>query len=162
MKKNLKIDIIGVPNTGKSTFINSILREKISITSNKPQTTEIESLGIMNINENQLIFSDTPGINFIRKSEEILNKNKVAFNKLKSNKSLYIYFFSVDKISHSLLSLSRKTSNNICIINKVDKTKKNKLLTITDTLKEYFDEIFYISALKNENIDLVREYLNKK
>ncbi|MBQ09354.1 MAG: GTPase Era, partial [Gammaproteobacteria bacterium] len=65
------ISIIGRPNVGKSTLLNSILSRKVAIVSDKPQTTRNRITGIKNINGNQLIFLDTPGIH---KPKSNLNK----------------------------------------------------------------------------------------
>ena len=65
-KKLLKISIVGKTNAGKSTLINGLIGETISITNKKINTTEDLILGILNINENQLIFYDTPGLNYLK------------------------------------------------------------------------------------------------
>ena len=71
MHKSGYITIIGNPNVGKSTFLNNVIGEKISSTSNKAQTTRHRLLGILNSDNYQMIFSDTPGVliqvmNFIK------------------------------------------------------------------------------------------------
>ena len=72
------VSIIGKPNVGKSTIINTILEKKISITSRKSQTTRNNILGVKTINNKQMIFIDTPGLHI--KSEKTMNRllNKSA------------------------------------------------------------------------------------
>jgi small GTP-binding protein domain len=77
-KKLLKLSIVGKTNAGKSTLINNIVGEKISITNKKVNTTEDLICGILNINFNQLIFYDTPGLNFI--SDKNINNKKLKIN----------------------------------------------------------------------------------
>lgn len=89
-KKVWYVAIIGRPNAWKSTFINSLLWEKVSITTNVPQTTRKRVLAIFNDSESQIIFFDTP---WIHKSEKQFNKkiNDVAINSFKDSE-LILYF----------------------------------------------------------------------
>ena len=77
------ISIIGKPNVGKSTIINSILKKKISITSRKSQTTRNNILGIKTIANKQMIFIDTPGMHI---------QSKKTMNKIINDKSVIIIF----------------------------------------------------------------------
>lgn len=89
-KKVGYVAVVGRPNAGKSTFLNALLDEKVSITSHVPQTTRKKVLGIFNDDDSQIIFLDTPGIH---KSEKVLNQtiNAEAFGSLKSA-NLVLYF----------------------------------------------------------------------
>ena len=57
------VSLIGFPNAGKSTLLNSLIKKKVSIISPKVQTTQEEIMGILNLNNTQIIFCDTPGLN---------------------------------------------------------------------------------------------------
>ena len=89
-KKVWYVAIIGRPNAGKSTFINALIWEKVSITTNVPQTTRRKVLGIYNDEDSQIIFFDTPGIH---KSEKVFNEkiNEVAIWSFKDSE-LILYF----------------------------------------------------------------------
>jgi len=89
-KKVVYVAVVGRPNAWKSTFLNALLDEKVSITSHVPQTTRKKVLGIFNDDDSQIIFLDTPGIH---KSEKVLNQtiNAEAFGSLKSA-NLVLYF----------------------------------------------------------------------
>lgn len=96
IKKVGYVSIIGRPNTGKSTFINTLLWQKISITSNIPQTTRKRVLGIYNDIDSQIIFFDTP---WIHKSEKLFNQeiNKWALNTIK-DADLILYFIDSSRV----------------------------------------------------------------
>lgn len=95
-KKVGYVAIVGRPNVGKSTFLNTLLGEKVSITSSVPQTTRKKVLGIYNDTDSQIIFVDTPGIH---KSEKILNKsiNAQALGSLR-DVDLVLYFVDSSRI----------------------------------------------------------------
>ena len=78
IKKIIKIAIVGKTNAGKSTLINHIVGEKISIQNKKINTTRDNIVGIRNIKETQMIFYDTPGSNFLKSTK--LNSSKLKIN----------------------------------------------------------------------------------
>ena len=164
--KILKIAIVGRTNAGKSTLINSIVGEKISIQNKKINTTQDLIIGIRNIKKTQLLFYDTPGSNFL-KSLNIQSK------KLKTNlwngideSDLVLYLldskvfnlkFLFDQLD-KLLEINKKI---IIIFNKVDLIASKKLLPIISQVdKKYqIESFFMISAKKNIGIDDLLIYL---
>ena len=163
------ISIIGKPNVGKSTIINSILNKKISITSRKSQTTRNNILGIKTINNKQMIFIDTPGMHM--KSQKTMNKvlNKSAQSIIEDSDIVLftIQRLSLDKQDRLILEKLKETSpETICVINKIDQVNdKNKLLPfIENLLEEYnFNEILMISAKNHDGIEdlinVIKKYL---
>lgn len=153
------VTILGKPNVGKSTLLNTILKQKISIVSPKPATTRIKVIGIYNSDEGQIIFIDTPGF------EE--GRNELGRFMLKSIYSsleetdLILFLIECDgwkEEDEKILEVLKKIDNKKVIlgINKVDKLKfKEELLPLIDESRKKFDfvEIVPFSALKNKNID---------
>ena len=122
-KKSGYISIVGKTNVGKSTLLNEILGQKISITSRKPQTTRHRLLGIKTVKESQMIFIDTPG--FHKDHKRALNKymNKVASSAMKGVDVLVYVIESLawteeDKELTDQIPDGNKTS--ILVINKID------------------------------------------
>jgi GTP-binding protein Era len=153
------VTILGKPNVGKSTLLNTILNQKISIVSPKPATTKIKVIGIYNDEKGQIIFIDTPGF------EE--GKNELGKFMLKSIYSsleetdLILFLIEAtgwkdedEKILDVLKKLDKK--NVILGINKIDTIKfKEELLPLIDESSKKFKflEIVPFSALKNKNLD---------
>ena len=153
------VSIIGKPNVGKSSIINSILKKKISITSRKSQTTRNNILGIKTVEDKQMIFIDTPGMHI--KSEKTMNKilNRSAQSIIDDSDIILfvIQRLSFDKNDELILKkLQESNQKTICIINKIDQVEdKNKLLPLINeiSLKKEFLEIMLISAKTNYGID---------
>ena len=153
------ISIIGKPNVGKSTIINSILKKKISITSRKSQTTRNNILGIKTVGDKQMIFVDTPGMHI--KSKKTMNKilNRSAQSIIDDSDIILfvIQRLSFDKNDELILKkLQESNQKTICIINKIDQVEdKNKLLPFINeiSLKKEFLEIMLISAKTDNGID---------
>ena len=160
------VSLVGRPNVGKSTLLNSIVGHKVAITSNKPQTTRNIIEGIYNDSEAQIIFVDTPGIHKpTHKLGKVLNRQAYY-----SIDDVDIILFLVDG-SESLgpgdkyVLEKLKTVNTpiILVINKVDKISKEKILLKIDEYKDLYDfkEIIPLSALKKDNIETVVKVLKK-
>jgi GTP-binding protein Era len=162
------ISIIGRPNTGKSTLLNSILSRKIAITSDKPQTTRFRIAGIKNIDDNQLIFLDTPGIH---QAQSKLNKYMVE-TAYRTYKSVDLILVLVDcdiksKKHNEIIfqSLENIKTPKYLIINKIDLIQKDKLLPLIENYskigppskqgKDFWKEIIPISALQLDGIDFL-------
>ena len=152
------VSIVGKTNAGKSTLLNSILGQKIAITSRKPQTTRHRFLGIKTESENQIIFVDTPGFHSGQKRALNRYMNKVAANALRG---VDIVLYLIDKLDwqeddlQRLKSISNETSV-ILVVNKIDKLKdKNSLLPFIEERNKdgLFSSIIPISALKGLNLD---------
>lgn len=165
--------LIGTPNSGKSTFLNALLNEKISIVTPKAQTTRNKIRGIYTAEETQIVFTDTPGITSTDWGK-LLNSwmNKYSFSA--SNESdLTLFFVDVSKQhpelgigeeeKHILERLNKKNPV-ILVANKCDIVKP---MRVDDTIAVYskffkFAKTCKISALKREGIDelieLIKEY----
>ena len=160
------VGLVGRPNVGKSTLLNSIIGKKVSITSDKPQTTRNLIQGIYNKDELQIVFVDTPGIH---KSKNKLGKvlNKQAFFSI-DDVDVILFLVDVsedlgkgDKFIIELLKEINKPV--ILVLNKIDKIKKDKILLKIDEYKDLynFSEIIPLSAYKNDNVDRLIMVLEK-
>ena len=113
------VAILGQPNVGKSTLLNAILKEKVSIVSPKPQTTRNKILGIYNDEETQIVFIDTPGIhNSHNKLDDYMNR---AIQSAKNDVDILLYVIDGTK---------KITDNVIDTLNKYTKDIKNIILFI--------------------------------
>ena len=156
-KLNIVISIVGPSNSGKSTLLNKILDEKVSIVSRKVQTTRMGLRGIFNNNEVQIIFIDTPGL-FDAKTifEKAMVEN--AFNNL--NDADLVYFLidgsrKLSKFDKQVLEYFENFKKEaFLIINKIDLIDKKQLLEITNNINSYFSfkKTFYISAKTKEGV----------
>ena len=167
-KKTGMVSLIGKTNVGKSTLLNQLVEQKVSITSRKPQTTRQRLLGIKTDGSNQIIYVDTPG--FHQGHKRALNKfmNKTA---LSSIEGVDIVLFVVDALNFSLTDehlLNRvptKDNQVMLVINKIDKVaKKEKLMPfVEEVIKLFpFSEVIPISALKRKNIDILEKEITKR
>ena len=152
------VSLIGRPNTGKSTLLNSILKEKVAIISNKPQTTRNLVQGIYNEDDTQIVFVDTPGIH------KPIDKLGVALNAQA--------YYSINDVDVLLLvvdasvpygkgdqfiinKLENVDKPVFLILNKIDKLTNDQILLKINEYKDLYEfaEIIPISALKNDNTD---------
>jgi len=152
------IAIIGAPNVGKSTLLNQMMGEKISITSKKPQTTRNQILGVVHRPASQLIFIDTPGIH---KTTLPLNIRIVdaALSAL-GNVDIVLIMIDVAKPDPESEAFIIKKLEKInkpvaLVLNKIDLVKKHTLLNIMDRWsKAYpFEAIIPVSAISGNQID---------
>ncbi|WP_185877859.1 GTPase Era [Blattabacterium cuenoti] len=166
------VNIIGFPNTGKSTLVNSILDKKISIITNKPQTTRHRILGILNKKKLQIILSDTPG--FLEKTKNILHKIMMQYIKKSFEDADIILlvtelgkFPKIPIIFYKNLKKIKLKIPIIILINKIDKIglefRENILYKTINHWNKIFpkSEILPISALKNLNKDLLMDKIYK-
>lgn len=153
------VALIGRPNVGKSTFINQIMQQKISIISPKPQTTRNQIRGIYTTDEEQIIFIDTPGVHKPKNQlGEYMNKESLS-TLSEVDLILWIIDGSEDygKGDEYLLNEFKDLETPLfLVVNKIDIIKnKQKLMEniikFTENLK--FKEVFYISALNGENTE---------
>jgi len=162
------VSLIGKTNVGKSTLLNQLVEQKVSITSRKPQTTRQRLLGIKTEGSNQIIYVDTPG--FHQGHKRALNKfmNKTA---LSSIEGVDIVLFVVDALNfsptdeHLLNRVPPKDNQVMLVINKIDKVaKKEKLMPfVEEVIKLFpFSEVIPISALKRKNIDILEKEITKR
>ena len=160
------IGIIGRPNVGKSTLINSIVGEKIAITSNKPGTTRNLIQGIYTTDDVQMVFVDTPGIhNPTNKLENKLNDQ--AYYSIDDVDVLVLVMDVREKLGTGdafvLNKIKTVDKPVILVLNKIDTITKEELLTIIDKYKSIysFAEIVPISALKNNNVNVLLKVLEE-
>lgn len=153
------ISIIGKPNVGKSTLMNNILGTKVSIISEKPQTTRNRIVGIKNLPDAQLIFLDTPGIHIPkRKLNEFMVEQ--AYSAIEEAD---VILFMIDMQNpydeEDKLVLERLSGEKpvILVINKIDLFKKSEILPVIDEYRRLFDfkEIVPVSALYMDGIDIL-------
>ena len=163
------VSIVGRPNAGKSTLLNAIIKEKVSITSDKPQTTRNNIQGIYNDDEAQIVFIDTPGVHKpVNKLGKFLNNETYsAFN-------TDIILFLVDsskpfgKGDEFILDKIKEYDSKVfLILSKIDKIKKDELYDLIMSYKDKynFDEIIPVSGLKDNNVEellnVIKSYLNE-
>lgn len=162
MFKSGFISVIGRPNVGKSTLLNQVIGEKISIISDKPQTTRNKIQLVYTREDVQLVFLDTPGMQ--------MPKNKLGEYMLKVSRSTLeevdVVTFMVDesmdigKMDSYILDILREIHTPIVLlINKIDKMDKENLIELVDKYDklDIFKEIIPISALNNDNVE---RYIN--
>ena len=159
------VAIVGRPNVGKSTLMNHLLGQKLSITSRKPQTTRHRIHGILSNDEMQAVFVDTPGIhrNEVRAINERMNKAAVS-----ALVDVDLVLFVVDSDQwrdDDLLVLQKLGDTNltvVLVINKADTLKdKGSVLSLTETLNDSFAfaDIVPVSAFKKQNLDSLQEVI---
>lgn len=162
------VSIIGRPNTGKSTLLNTVLKTHLAIVSNVAGTTRNAIQGVYNDEEAQIIFIDTPGLH---KPQDRLGKllNQDAYQSLDD---IDVVLFVVDAsaplgkgdkfITHALKST---TAPVILVLNKIDKLDNEGILNAINTYKELYDfsDIVPISAIKDDNVNrlisVIKKYL---
>ncbi len=161
------VSIIGRPNVGKSTLLNSILGQKVSIVSDKPQTTRNRILGVKTLPGTQVIFIDTPGIH---KPKHKLNQFmvKTAINTL--NEVDIVLFMteageSIGGGDRYIMEILGETKKPVfLLINKIDMVQKGTLLPLIDEFSRRckFEEIFPVSALHGDNIAELEETIMRR
>ena len=167
--KLITVAIVGKTNSGKSTFLNNIIGERISITNRKVNTTQDLIKGIVNKNKTQMIFCDTPGYNTKKNKFSIQKKiNSTVWNSLFTvDCILYFinsYQYNYKTIQDDLNKISESKKFITIVFNKIDLIKKDNLLTLTNKFKDlkYIDDFFYISAKYNQGLNKLSSYLEKK
>ena len=153
------VAIVGRPNVGKSTLLNHILGQKLSITSRKPQTTRHQLLGIKTEGDTQAIYVDTPGLHL--RDEKAINRymNRAASSALK-DVDLVLFLVDRDRWTDEddlvLEKVKRVDCPVLLVVNKIDRLNdKSELLPLLEQLaeKHSFTEIVPVSALRGHNRD---------
>jgi len=165
-KENIQsgfVGIIGAPNAGKSTLLNQVLGQKISITSKKPQTTRDRIIGIVNSPSSQIIFVDTPGIH---KSTNLLNR-RIVDQAMMALEDVDIILFMVDSVSRNfsaeklIISQLTKTKKKVILaLNKIDLAQKAQVFSLVNEFQKLyaFKAVIPISAKQDIQIkDLLKE-----
>ncbi|MDR2968086.1 MAG: GTPase Era [Tannerellaceae bacterium] len=154
------VNIVGNPNVGKSTLMNRLVGERISIITSKAQTTRHRIMGIVNTDDMQIVYSDTPGVlqpNY-KLQQSMLNFSQSALGD--ADVLLYVtdVIETIDKNESFLKKVQEVDCPVLLLINKVDQTTQDDLEKIVAGWKELLPkaEILPISALNNFNIDYIK------
>ena len=170
MEKEFKsgfVTLIGRTNVGKSTLLNLLVGEKVAAIANKVQTTRTAIRGIVNRENSQIIFTDTPGIH---KPHTKLNETmlETSFTSLAdADVVLFLIEATSDEIGRGdtriLEKLKESKCKTILIINKIDLVKREKLLKLIDLYrKEYnFEAVIPISATNSKYRDIILDEIEK-
>jgi len=157
------VSILGSPNVGKSTLMNALVGENLSIITSKVQTTRHRIMGFLNGEDFQLVFSDTPGI--IDKPGYKLHKAMMGFvESAMEDADIFLYVTEVngDTLHEEVLAKMQKAGAKIIVIlNKIDLSNQEVLETRVDYWKELLPkaDIIPVSALHNFNVDTVLKQL---
>lgn len=150
--------LIGRPNVGKSTLMNTIIGQKIAITSNKPQTTRNRIRTVYTSEEGQIVFLDTPGIH--KAKNKLGNYMVNVAERTLSDVDVVLWLVEASNYigageQHIIEKLKKTKTPVILVINKIDTVKKEEILVFIDTYRKQLDfaEIVPVSALKGEGTD---------
>ena len=153
------VAIVGRPNVGKSTLLNHLLRQKLSITSRKPQTTRHRIIGVTSDDNHQCVFVDTPGLHSVRKRalNRVMNETVISVINDVDAVIFVVERLSFNQEDHKVLDLLREIYKPVfLVINKTDKIRqKDSLLPHMNQLSALFNfsEIIPASALGGHNLD---------
>lgn len=162
------VALIGRPNVGKSTLMNSLIGEKVAIMSNKPQTTRNKIRGILTNDQGQVIFLDTPGIHkpHSKLGEQLVKMAQNTFQEVD------LILFLVDAYEglgagdrYIIQHLKRVQTPVFLVVNKIDRVHPDDLLPFIDSYRSLysFEEVVPVSAFKGNNIStllrLIMQYL---
>ncbi|MBR3288457.1 MAG: GTPase Era [Lachnospiraceae bacterium] len=164
------VSILGLPNAGKSSFLNAVINDNIAITSKKPQTTRKNLKGIYNDEEAQIVFVDTPGIHDVKnKLDDYMSK---SISKSIDDIDLIVVIvdimtYETDKYDKIVKKISKSKAKKVLIVNKCDLVEYDEGQVLNAINEKFgkdivFEKVFFISALKNKNIKTVIEYIKNE
>ena len=158
------VAIIGKPNTGKSTFLNRILGEKLSITSAKPQTTRYAIKGILNREDAQIIFIDTPG--FLKPRYEMQSRMLDIVHDSFKDVDLVLFItdvtdFPTDYDNEVLHMLAKSSAHQIAVFNKIDLNPDLDREVLIGQLPSRIEESHFVSCTTGENVDELMQSILK-
>ncbi|MFZ4862426.1 GTPase Era [Sphingobacterium sp. Mn56C] len=159
------VSIIGKPNAGKSTLMNALVGEKMSIITPKAQTTRHRIMGIVNDEDHQIIFSDTPGVIKPKYSLQESMMNFVQGSLVDADIILFVTDINEKYDENEVLEKLLKTDSPVIVlINKIDKSTELEVKEKIEFWKEKLnpDAIFAISALLGYNVFPIMEYIKDK
>ena len=153
--------LLGAPNAGKSTLLNTIVGAKVSIVTPTVQTTRMRILGVSIVGDAQLVFIDTPGI-FTPKRR--LDRAMVVCTLGGASDSDVILLLidaktGIDRDTRRIINGLKETNRPaVCVLNKIDTVKRSSLLALTDNLvsENIFTDFFMISALNGDGVKDLR------
>lgn len=159
------VAVVGRPNVGKSTLVNALLGNKVSIVTPKPQTTRHRILGVRSTADSQIAFVDTPGLH--RSGRKAMNRmmNRTAVNAIQD--ADLVLFLSeanrwTDDDDNALSRLSGASVPVIAVINKIDKVHpRQELLRVIEEAAARFDfaEVVPVSARRGDNLERLLEVI---
>lgn len=161
MHKSGFVNIVGNPNVGKSTLTNELVGEKISVITSKAQTTRHRIMGIVNTEDYQIVYSDTPGV--LRPNYKLQESMLTFSESALGDADVLLYVTDVIEKTSKNEEFLRKVQNVdapvLLLINKIDQTNQNDLIALVEEWKKLLPkaEIYPISALNKFNIDTVKK-----
>ena len=159
------VNIVGNPNVGKSTLMNKLVGERISIATFKSQTTRHRIMGILNTEDTQIVFSDTPGV--VKPSYKLQESMLQFSNSALSDADVLLYVTDVveqiDKNQDFIEKVASLDIPVILLINKIDQSNQEDLVKIFDAWKATLPkaEIIPIAAKSNFGVDIVLRRINE-
>ena len=161
------VSILGRPNAGKSTLLNSLLGQKLAIVTSKPQTTRTSIQGVVTTDEYQIVFVDTPGIH---RSNTLMNKRMMDTVRASASADVVLFLIDVlepfrEEDSQAIDLVKKLEAPALAVLNKVDKLQdKPKLLALIEHLQTLhsFAEFIPISAMKGTGIDVLLKEIVKR
>lgn len=161
------VAVVGKPNVGKSTLINTLIGKKVSIVSPKPQTTRNKILGVWNTPEHQVVFVDTPGIH--RGNTALDKYMEKSIKSATQDVELLLYVMDGSKPFHkddlnNLQKYCREKYPVYAVVNKVDLTEYDRLFPELAKLNDIQNlaDVFCISALNSTNLEPLKEHIVSK
>jgi GTP-binding protein Era len=157
------VALIGKPNTGKSTLMNALVGEKLSITAHRPQTTRHQILGIKTGEDYQCIFVDTPGLHDGNKKAIHRYMNRAATSML-DDADLICVLIDVNDYTQDdekILRRVGKYENLLVVLNKIDQSGRDAALPVMQKIAQLGDsfEIIPVSALERDNLDRLEQLI---
>ena len=168
-KKSGIITIIGEVNVGKSSLLNILVKKNISIITHKSNTTIKQIKGIRSYKNYQLIFIDTPGLYF-NKGKSNRNFLSEIWNAVSEADFVFLVIDSSKSVSNNIYQILEQINSQnklkkrlVLVLNKIDIVKKESLLIKVKEINEKFefDQTFMISALKNDGIEDLLDWLSR-
>ncbi|MEG0570634.1 MAG: GTPase Era [Oscillospiraceae bacterium] len=167
MTRSAFIAIIGKPNVGKSSLLNSVLGEKIAIVTDKPQTTRTRITGVLTKGETQLVFIDTPG--FHKPKTKLSNKmNNAVTTSITDVDALIFVVEATSRLTEPELNLIKSIKESklpcVLVINKIDLAPNKQI--VMNKINELsamheFNAVVPVSVLQNDSVDLVLKEIEK-
>lgn len=168
MIKSGFVSVVGSPNAGKSTFINTVVGRKVSIVSDKVQTTRDMIRGVYNDEETQIVFLDTPGFHKPKNKLNVYMNRQIDESLVGVDAILYIvdakYGIGKKEIENIEKIKQYSSVPKIAVINKIDKVSQEKVINIIEKLNSYrmFDDVLAMSLKEKFNQDAVIEAIKPK
>ena len=159
------VALIGKPNTGKSTLMNALVGEKLSITAHRPQTTRHQILGILTNDASQIIFIDTPGLHDENNKAIHRYMNRMA-NSVLSDADVICILIDVKQFTANDEAILRRVAslkNVIVVLNKIDQLDKEACLPVMQKIASVLPDrdIVPVSALKEDNLDSLQQVITE-